>query len=66
MTHSEPSLTAFVQKAMDALKEYERLRAEGMSHGQAIYLSGFYNAFVKPDPDRLARDIKALAARNDE
>jgi hypothetical protein len=59
---SEPSLTAFVQRAIDTLKVYEQMRAEGMTHGEAIIESGFYDTFVKCSAAKLERDVKALQA----
>jgi len=62
---SEKTLSAFVQRAVEALDEYDRLRAGGMSHGEALLVSGLYDAIVRPDV-RADRDHRALAARNDD
>lgn len=55
---AEPTLSAFVERARAAFDEYCRLRFLGVSHGMALHRSGFYDAIVKPDEEKLAFDVK--------
>src|SRR5690349_4673414 len=59
-----PSQLTFVQRATEALAKYSQLRSEGMTHGEALITSGFYDVIVKPDQARLERDIRALQAND--